>query len=248
MFSLFNRKKNEPEKEVAALLSVETDWHCHVLGGIDDGAQSDEETLAMLKQYEKLGIKKVVATPHIHSDYFRNTPNSIKTAFDTAKKLIETYQIALELNYAAEYFANDFFLNLIENKEILTIDNQYVLFELSMQQQPLFGNKLVDGIQKLGYIPLLAHPERYRYWHNKPKEWARWREMGVYFQLNLLSLSGQYGSAERKAAEQMIELDLIDAVGTDAHSAQHLRKLTNLNTNPYFKTLEELPLLNKMGN
>ena len=245
MFNLFNNKEKKTDG-TGLLAAVESDWHCHVLPRIDDGSGGEEETQAMLEKYVRLGIKKVVATPHIHSDYYKNTPQTIQKAHQVGLKIIEKNQLPITLEYSAEYFANDYFLELIAENNLLPIENQYILFELSMQQQPLFGKKLVESIQKLGYTPLLAHPERYRYWHNKPQEWTKWREMGVCFQLNLLSLVGQYGSSEKKAAESMLDLDYIDAVGSDAHGPNHLEKLSKLADNLYFKNLQQLPLLNKI--
>ena len=245
MFGLFQKKQQTEINEAGLLTVIEADWHCHLLAGIDDGSQSNEQTLAMLKQYVTLGIKKIIATPHIHSDYFKNTAQTIQKAHQIATSIIDEHQLPLTLDFAAEYFANDYFLDLIASKQLLPIENQYILFELSMQQPPLFGKKLVEDIQRLGYVPLLAHPERYRYWHNKPKEWAKWREMGVYFQLNLLSLAGQYGTMERKMAEQLLDNDFIDAVGSDAHTLQHLEKVQALSKNKYFNDLQQLPLLNK---
>jgi protein-tyrosine phosphatase len=245
MFS-FLKRNTQPHSLSDVLKTIQTDWHCHLLAGIDDGSQSDNETLAMLRLYEETGIKKIVATPHIHSDYYKNTPLTIAAAHAQAQRLITTNNVQIELEFAAEYFANDHFLELINQNQLLAIENQYVLFELSMQQAPVFGREMIEQIHKLGYTPVLAHPERYRYWHSKPREWAKWRDMGVYFQLNLLSLVGQYGSTERQTAEKMIDLDFIDAVGTDAHSPAHLQKLANLSGNQHFKTLQTLPLLNSL--
>ena len=247
MFSFLNRSKN-PLETISPLLSlIETDWHCHVLPGIDDGAQTEAETVAMLQEYVSLGIKKIVATPHVHADFFKNTQQTIKEALLKTQQLIEQHQIPVEIEAAAEYFADENFMDLIENDLLLSIDNQYVLFELPMNQPSLLGNKLIEKLQKKGYSPVLAHPERYRYWHNKPiQEIAKWKERGVYFQLNLLSLTGHYGQAERKAAEQFLKADLIDAVGTDAHGMRHLKKLAELASNSYFKELQQLPLLNRL--
>ncbi len=243
MFSFF--KQNTQSDTINNVLDqIQTDWHCHVLPSIDDGSQNNEQTLAMLQLYQQAGIKQIVATPHIHSDYYKNTPQTIAIAHSQTLELMLQNKIDIKLDFAAEYFANDHFLELINQNNLLPIANQYILFELPMQQAPIFGRDMVEQIHKLGYTPLLAHPERYRYWHNKPSEWAKWRDMGVCFQLNLLSLVGQYGTAERQAAETMVNLDFIDAVGTDAHNTAHLQKLANLSDNQYFKKLQTIPLLN----
>lgn len=245
MFSFFKSKSSIPG--VPFLLEpIESDWHSHVLPGIDDGSQNEEQSLEMLQEYVRLGIKKIVATPHVRADYFKNTKESIMEAQSKVQHLITTHQFPLVLEASAEYFADENFLQLIEHDQLLPIENQYILFELPMQSPTLWATKLVEKLQRKGYTPLLAHPERYRYWHGKPQEWKKWKNRGVCFQLNLLSLTGHYGSAERRAAFQLLDADYIDAVGSDAHGLRHLQKLNELAKNPHFDKLQQLPLLNHL--
>lgn len=245
MFSFFKSKASTPG--IPFLLeSIESDWHSHVLPRIDDGSPNEEQSLEMLQEYVRLGIKKIVATPHVRADYFKNTKESIIAAQSKVQHLITTHQLPLVLEASAEYFADENFLQLIEQDQLLPIENQYILFEFSMQSPTLWATKLVEKLQRKGYTPLLAHPERYRYWHGKPQEWKKWKNRGVCFQLNLLSILGQYGSAERRAAFQLLEADYIDAVGSDAHGLRHLQKLNELANNPHFDKLQQLPLLNHL--
>ena len=245
MFSFFKSKSSIPG--VPFLLeSIESDWHSHVLPGIDDGSQNAEQSLEMLQEYVRLGIKKIVATPHVRADYFKNTKESIIEAQSKVQHLITAHQLPLVLEASAEYFADENFLQLIEQDQLLPIENQYILFEFPMQSPTLWATKLVEKLQRKGYTPLLAHPERYRYWHGKPQEWGKWKNRGVCFQLNLLSLTGHYGSAERRAAFQLLDADYIDAVGSDAHGLSHLQKLNELAKNPHFDKLQQLPLLNHL--
>jgi protein-tyrosine phosphatase len=229
-----------------SLEAIESDWHCHILPKIDDGVQQIEESLAMLRLYESLGIKKIVATPHIRGDFYPNTRQTIAAAHQKLQQESDKEGLKITLQYAAEYYADDNFLNLIANNDLLTIENQYVLFELPLNQAPLFAKTIPEKIQKLGYTPVLAHPERYRYWHGKMQDIRYWKDMGVYFQLNLLSLVGHYGSAERKTAEALLDADYIDAVGTDAHGMRHLEQLQKLADNQYFEALKQIPLLNRI--
>lgn len=246
MFSFFKNKPASPE--IPFLLApIESDWHCHILPGIDDGSQNEEQSLAMLQEYVKLGIKKIVATPHVRADYFKNTEETIVGAGDKVQDLIKTYRLPLVLEVSAEYFADENFLQLIDRDQLMPIENQYILFELPMQSPALWTAKLVEKLQRKGFTPVLAHPERYRYWHGKPREWQQWKNRGVCFQLNLLSLTGHYGAAESRAAKQLLDADYIDAAGSDAHGLRHLEKLKELSGNPYFDQLQQLPLLNRLG-
>ena len=246
MFSFF-KSKASPSGVPFLLESIESDWHCHILPGIDDGSQNEEQSLEMLQEYVRLGIKKIVATPHVRADYFKNTKESIIEAQSKVQNLITTHQLPVVLEASAEYFADENLLQLIEQDQLLPIENQYILFEFPMQSPTLWATKLVEKLQRKGYTPLLAHPERYRYWHGKPQEWKKWKNRGVCFQLNLLSITGHYGSAERRAALQLLDSDYIDAVGSDAHGLRHLQKLNELAKNPHFDKLQQLPLLNRLG-
>ena len=245
MFSFF-KSKASPSGVPFLLESIESDWHCHILPGIDDGSQNEEQSLEMLQEYVRLGIKKIVATPHVRADYFKNTKESIIEAQSKVQNLITTHQLPVVLEASAEYFADENLLQLIEQDQLLPIENQYILFEFPMQSPTLWATKLVEKLQRKGYTPLLAHPERYRYWHGKPQEWKKWKNRGVCFQLNLLSITGHYGSAERRAALQLLDSDYIDAVGSDAHGLRHLQKLNELAKNPHFDKLQQLPLLNRL--
>jgi len=246
MFSFFNKKPSSSATPFS-LNFMESDWHCHVLPGIDDGSPDEVTSLNMLHEYVKLGIKKIVATPHVRVDYFKNTLESIVAARQKVQALIDAHSLPLTLEASAEYYADEYFLELIQADQLLPIEGQYILFEFSMQAPSLWANKLIEKIQQKGYTPLLAHPERYRYWHNKPREWQNLKNRGVCFQLNLLSLLGQYGSAERKAAEQLLDKTYYEALGTDAHGLHHLQKLNDLGRNSHFGTLQQLPLLNRLG-
>ncbi|WP_428653453.1 tyrosine-protein phosphatase [Runella sp.] len=246
LFSFLKGTKSTSSQPLS-LASVESDWHCHVLPGIDDGCQNEEQSLEMLLYYVQMGLKKIVATPHVRADFYKNTNETISVASQKVRNLIQTHDLPLVLETSAEYYADENFFQLITDNQLLPIDNQYILFELPMQNPSLWGIKLVEMIQKKGFTPLLAHPERYRYWHNKPQDRNVWKNNGVCFQLNLLSLTGYYGAAERRAAEQLLEADYIDAVGTDAHGLRHLQKLSELVHNPLFENIQQLPLLNRLG-
>lgn len=246
LFSFLKASKSKFSPSLS-LAAVESDWHSHVLPGIDDGCQNEEQSLEMLHFYAAMGIQKIVATPHVRADFYKNTPETINNAFQKVQLLIQTHDLPLILEASAEYYADEHFFRLITENQLMPIENQYILFELPMQNPNLWGTKLIEMIQEKGYTPLLAHPERYRYWHNKPQEWSLWKNAGVCFQLNLLSLTGYYGAAERRAAEQLLAADYIDAVGTDAHGVRHLQKLNELTQNPLFENIQQLPLLNRLG-
>ena len=228
----------------AYLAKLGCDLHVHVLPGIDDGSPTLAESLTIVEAHYNAGYRQIIATPHIRSDFFPNTRETIHAAWAPLNELVSARWPDLSLTYAAEHFADDYLMVLLEEDRLLPLFDRYVLIETSMRaEQPHF----VDSVRALldkGWQPVLAHPERYRTWHSRPERYAEMREMGVMFQINLLSLGGQYGPAEKNMAEGLIRQGWADAVGTDLHRATQYPYLRQAAQNPEFQRLYELPLLN----
>lgn len=241
---LFGGKKEEelPEGE-----PVFTDMHSHVLPGLDDGAENPEQSVELMQSLYSMGYRKLIMTPHIMGDFYKNTPEGIREKLLLLKKVALEAKIDLELDCAAEYYLDEWFIERLSNgSEILTFggDNKYLLFETSYINKPINFREAIFAIQTAGYKAVLAHPERYTYLYNAWHELEEVRNLGVLFQLNINSLSGYYSGAAKKFAEQMIDARLVDFVGTDAHHTKHLRALERSRTASYYKKLLSLPLLN----
>lgn len=226
------------------LSSLGLDLHIHVLPGIDDGAQNMQDSLALIDLHYRAGIRKIIATPHIRIDFFKNTQESIHNAWTELTNVTREQYPDLDIQYAAEYFADDYFLTLIEKREILPISGNYVLVETSLRHDlPYFRDILKEMILQ-GYQPVVAHPERYQAWHNKPERYAEIYELGVIFQINLLSIGGAYGPTEQITAERLIQQGWIGALGSDLHRVSQYKYIKEAVENPYFKTLKDVKLLN----
>ncbi|GAB3170403.1 tyrosine-protein phosphatase [Telluribacter humicola] len=226
------------------LAKVGSDLHIHVLPGIDDGAATLDDSLALLDLHYKAGIRRIVATPHIRSDFFPNTTDTIREAYAKLQTVAAQHWPDLELTYAAEYYADDYLMTLIEADELLPLFDRYVLVETSMRsEQPYFTHILRALIDK-GWKPVLAHPERYRPWHQRPERYAELYEMNVIFQINLLSLGGLYGSAEQAVAERLIQQGWVGAVGSDLHHATQYRYIHRATQHPDFAIVSSQLLLN----
>ena len=225
---------------------IGTDMHSHLIPGIDDGSKSIEESVAMLKKFSELGYKKVITTPHIMSDFYRNTPEIINSGLSEVRKAIEENNIPIEIEAAAEYYLDFHLDELIANKNLLTFGDNYVLFELSFTSEPRRIKETVFDLINEGYKPILAHVERYPFYI---KQWDKIEDYvvrGVKLQLNINSLSGQYGPQVKKMAEELIDRDLIDVIGSDCHHMGHLELLDSMRTNPYLhKIASKEGLLNK---
>lgn len=204
------------------------DIHNHVLPGIDDGASDIDTSIRLLYDYQKLGIQKIIATPHIMNDYYANTPESINNVHKLLMTELNTFNdLNVEIKTAAEYMMDQDFLDLIDKKELICLKENMVLVEMSYFQPPINLNEILFQLQTLQYKPVLAHPERYAFLHsNSLSNYKELKDRGCLFQLNALSLIGHYGKNMKDIAFRLLEEEMIDFIGTDTHQARHLEKLS----------------------
>ncbi|MCF0173622.1 MAG: capsular biosynthesis protein [Bacteroidales bacterium] len=204
------------------ILNGFTDWHSHILPGVDDGVKSVEDALAVLREYEGYGIKEVWLTPHIMEDV-PNTTSALRARFD---ELCAAYSAArgaeaaagageVTLHLAAENMVDNLFLQRLEEGDLLPLGDS-LLVETSYYNPPMDLYEIVERIKAKGYYPVLAHPERYFYMGDS--DYTRLRETGVRFQLNMLSLAGAYGTGPRGRALQLLKENAYSLVGTDLHN------------------------------
>ncbi len=226
MFNFFRRKKTG--ENISIGLPVQTDIHSHILPGIDDGSADMETSLKLIQGMATLGIKNFIATPHIIGDLYRNTPEIINLVLEETKAACKKAGLDIELRAAAEYMIDDSFLELLKGKSpLLTLHKNILLTELSYSTAPSNLEAITAAIITEGYKPVLAHPERYHYYHHNPDIFFHLKEMGFLLQVNLLSLTGYYGKGVKKAAQFIIQKDLASLVGTDLHHKYHLAALND---------------------
>lgn len=223
LFGLF--KKNKIPKY--SFSDVRTDMHSHILPGIDDGAQEVEDSINMARRFVNLGYEKIIATPHIMADYYRNSPDRINRSLDVLRNALSENNIQLEVEAAAEYYLDETFTVRIANKELMTFGNNNVLFELSYINMPKNIDETIKSLKDAGYNPVLAHPERYSYFHAGIENYFRIQELGCDLQLNTISLTGYYGKHVRKAAEELVNEHLISFIGSDMHHLKHADALND---------------------
>lgn len=196
--------------------------HSHLLPGIDDGSPDTGTSLALLKGLQELGYSRLVTTPHILWDLYKNDARTIQLAFQQ----LEAANAPLPLRAAAEYLLDDHFDELLQNDiPLLTLKDNWVLIEFSFVSAPLDVKEKIFNMQIKGYRPVLAHPERYLYFAAGRKGYEELRDMGCLFQLNLLSLAGYYGRQEMELAHHLIKKQYVDLLGTDMHHERHLQAL-----------------------
>lgn len=205
----------------SGIFSGFTDWHCHLLPGVDDGVQTMEESLQILSLYEKLGVKEVWLTPHIMED-MPNTTSALKARFEELKTV---YQGNISLHLAAENMLDNLFEERLEKNDLLPLgrDGKHLLVETSCFNPPMGLSNIMQRIKAKGYYPVLAHPERYVYM-GEP-DYRRLKDMGVKFQLNIPSIAGMYGGRTREKALRLLSDKAVDYTGTDIHQYDMLQKL-----------------------
>lgn len=197
-----------------------TDCHSHILPGVDDGIQTIKDSLAILTMYEQMGVKKVWLTPHIMEDC-PNTPEKLKSRFEELKS---AYQGNIKLFLAAENMMDGLFVKRLEQGILMPYGEQQneLLIETSYVQAPMGMEGILRDMQKAGYTPVLAHPERYLYMDDEKYETIK--DMGVKYQLNITSLIGAYGKQVKERAEYLLTEGFYDYSGSDAHSYHAIQR------------------------
>ncbi len=205
------------------------DVHNHILPGIDDGANSVSESIEMIRAFQELGINQFICTPHIMHDYYDNTPESVREACDKLKLALREENIhGIDLKYAAEHMIDDDFERKLEENQVIRLNENHLLIEMSYLQPSINFNQSVEKIIKRGIFPVFAHPERYQYLNSDLKNYEKLKSQGLKFQLNLLSLGGYYGVDVQKAALQLLKHNLYDFLGSDAHNTRHIQSLKSI--------------------
>lgn len=233
------------EREPVDLSVLKTDVHSHLIPGIDDGAKNMEDALDLIRGLVDLGYSKLITTPHIMSDYYKNTPEIILSGRDKVREALVKHNIDIPFDAAAEYYIDDSLEAKIKKKELLTFGDNYVLFEMPFISEPPNVGRIAFEMQMAGYKPVLAHVERYAFWHQEYEKYEQMQEKGVILQLNMNSLSGHYGPGVKKIAERLIKEERISIVSSDCHHEQHILMMDQTRTNPYLHQLLEKNLINQ---
>jgi len=219
---LFSFFKNKSRIEID-LSFLQVDIHSHLIAGIDDGAKTVDDAVEMIRALKKLGFKKIITTPHIFGDYYPNTPEIIRPGLKILKTAISEAEIDIDLYAAAEYYIDEYFENLLETgAELLSFSDQKILIEFSTLSEPVNIHNIIFQLNTRGYQPILAHPERYLYYSNNFEQFQKIRLMGCSFQVNLLSLAGYYGTAQKKLGVKLLKAGMVDYLGTDLHKPSQL--------------------------
>ena len=222
MFSFLKSKPN-----LAALIPNNyVDIHSHVLPGIDDGAKNLKDSQFLLEAMIGFGFKKCITSPHTMANVYNNTIETINNAKERVDNELSDLAKKLDLKAASEYFIDENFIENFKSNPLLTIKDNYVLVEMSFLNPPIQLHEYLFELQLAGYQPILAHPERYSFYHANFKEFEKLKKMGLKFQMNLLSSVGYYGPDVANISDKLLKADFIDFVGSDIHHKQHIDSFT----------------------
>lgn len=241
---LFFKKKEIPLVEFFPKDFI--DIHSHLLPGIDDGSKNLDNSIDLISKMSSYGIKNFITTPHVLGDVYPNSSEIIKSKLEEVRvELIKRNITDITINAAAEYMMDEQFSVRLEENDILTLKDNFILVEMSYFNAPLNLFDILFEIQLKGYKPVLAHPERYSFYHNDFKSYYKLKNAGCLFQLNLLSLTEQYGKGVQKIGSQLLKENMYDFVGSDTHHHNHLEILKKIGTKKNLKNIEHLLANNK---
>ena len=220
----FLKKKKVPFKDI--IPGDYVDFHSHLMPGIDDGVKTKYKAAFIIEEMAKLGVKKIITTPHIIQDVWPNTTSIIRTKEAEMREVLDTLGIEIKLEVAAEYMLDDLFHERLVQKDILSITGDYILVEMSTFNPPINLQEQLFDIKVANYAPILAHPERYSFYFDTYEKYAELKDTGFFFQLNLLSVKGYYGENVQKTALKLLKDGMYDFAGSDIHHLQHFEVLS----------------------
>jgi protein-tyrosine phosphatase len=192
------------------------DLHCHILPGIDDGADTWEESMEMARISVAGGVKTAIATPHFSRDL---SPDFVKNLVKEFNERLSDANISLTVMPGMEIYLDPEIPNLLKTGHLQTIGDKYLLIELPMNHLPLYTDEVLFRIMVMGYTVILAHPERNRQVIENPGLVFGWLQQGMLVQINSGSLLGNFGSEVRKTCETLLKANLVHFMGSDAHSS-----------------------------
>jgi protein-tyrosine phosphatase len=236
----FFKKREHPPR------IIEVDIHSHLIPGVDDGVQSFEESIALIRRFVALGYKKIVTTPHIMHDFYNNSESHLMQIHSDLIEQLRKKDIDITIALGAEYYLDEYLLERIEDpkEKFLTFGNNYLLFETSFMNEPFYLKEFIFKAKSRGINPVLAHPERYQYLLSNDALIDDLINRELLLQLNINSLTGYYSKQVKTLAEKLIDSKKISFIGSDCHNAKHFDVLEIARTTKYYRKVTELPLKN----
>jgi len=233
------------KKEAPSGPPLTVDMHSHLLPELDDGVKSLEESAEVIRYFSNLGYRKLITTPHVISDAYRNTPAMIRGKLDQLKSYLREKSINMHIEAAAEYYLDEELVKMLQkDQELLTFGKNYLLFETNFLTEPMHLKDFIFQATTKGYKLILAHPERYIYLQQNFSKAEDLLDRGILFQVNISSLTGFYSKGAQLTAEKLIEKGWVHWLGSDCHQLQHVKLAEAATKLKWYRKALSLPLLN----
>jgi tyrosine-protein phosphatase YwqE len=226
----FSRRAESPKSKPLKVLPSELglDFHSHLLPQVDDGMASFADAKVTIEKLKDLGFSGAVITPHVYRGVFDNEAAKLRTAFEAFTTALQGDGVEFLLYLAGEYFANEYFLQLIEQGDLLDIEisgERLVLLEFSYLQETPFASASLAALVAHGFRPVVAHVERYRFVAHSPEPWLDlFARYGAILQGDIGSLAGQHGEDVRRFARWLLERKHVSIWGTDVHNPGQIER------------------------
>ena len=233
LFDIFKKK------DCNTTLFYDTEVHCHILPGIDDGSPDVATSVELVRQMKEMGIRRIITTSHVTESSFENTPETIGKAYEILRSALDSEGIDVQIHTSAEYRMDEFFLNQIKINNLLPFPEDFILIENSFYQPYWEIKELIFDLKMRGLTPILAHPERYMYYHKTPNIYKELHNFGCLYQVNLLSLSGYYHREVKNMAWKLLNDGMVGFIGSDIHHIRHIDHIKNYIKSREYRKLEE---------
>lgn len=227
----FKRTKHSPYQDFSP---VGVDMHSHLIPGVDDGAKDVQDSISLISGLKDLGYRRLYTTPHTLQDIHPNTHETLKNAHALLDGSIPN---GIELVLSSEYYLDEQFQDQLGSGTVMPLPGNRLLIEFSQISRPHDLEEVIFDLGIKGYQVILAHPERYLFFHKQFNYYTRLKEMGVELQVNALSISEHYGKHVQSIAHKLIEKNMIDFIGTDIHHVRHLDSLKKIPATKHFAML-----------
>lgn len=224
------------------------DFHSHILPNIDDGSKDIEETIQILKEAQQNGFTKIIATSHYMEGAYEADEQLRKIWVEKLNLLLKERGLQITIEIGSEIYITKNIVELVKDKKASTIGRKYILFELPMYNKIIELNNIIYTILENGFIPIIAHPERYEIVKSDPNIVYEWIERGVLLQANLGSIIGQYGKESKKLVKKLLEHNMIHFLGSDVHKKDTIYKQTEKVLKKLSKFLDKETIENLTNN
>lgn len=194
------------------------DIHSHLIPNVDDGAKSPEETIELIKEAREAGITDIILTPHYIINSYEQNAETLILLKDKLQQIINSENIKVNLHIGMEVYITDKLVEILKQNKILTLaGSKYLLMELPLNTNVQYLDMVIFKLIENNIIPIIAHPERYKFVQEDPSKVRELIESGCLIQSNIGSILGIYGKKAKKTIKYLLKNDLINFIATDTH-------------------------------